>query len=358
VSPGPLRRPRSSGSAEPAEAVTPSTPTAPAGEPLPDLESILALAGGKLLEVEQEFIRSLRSEVSIISEIGGYISQSGGKRIRPLLLLLSSRMCGYRGDRDVLFGAVFELIHTATLVHDDVIDEAALRRGRSSINSRWGNHLTVLLGDYLYIRSMSLALQADDIRLIRVLADITLKMIEGELIQAHLDGQLDMNEEQHLDIVRRKTAFLFAGCCRIAAMLAGMNEERQWALEQYGLSLGTAFQLVDDLLDFTAEEQVLGKPVLSDLKEGKLTLPLIYLLQEAPEEARGPISEVLRERAFRSVSKERILDLVKRHGTLERARRRAQEFAEAARRFLAPFDDGPERRALLQIPEYILRRDR
>ena len=328
------------------------------GEPAVSLEGILSMLGDKVLATEQEFVRALRSDVSIISDIGGYISQSGGKRIRPLLLLLAARMCGYRGDRDVLLGAVFELIHTATLVHDDVVDEAALRRGRSSVNSRWGNHLTVLLGDYLYIKSMNLALEADDIRLIRVLANITLKMIEGELIQAHLDGNLDLVEEQHLDIVRRKTAYLFSGACRIAGVLSGVGPEKEWALEQYGLALGTAFQLVDDLLDFTSEEQVLGKPVLNDLREGKLTLPLIYLLQEAGPDARQAIAAVLSEREFGTVSKERILDLVRRHGTLERARRRAQEFAESSKRFLEPFDDGPARQALLQIPDYILRRDR
>jgi octaprenyl-diphosphate synthase len=333
-------------------------PDAAAAEPPQTLEALLALAGGKLLETERCFVGALRSEVSIISDIGSYISQSGGKRIRPLLLLLAARMCGYRGELDVLMGAVFELIHTATLVHDDVVDEAALRRGRSSVNSRWGNHLTVLLGDYLYIKSMNLALEADDIRLIRVLADITLKMIEGELIQAHLDGRLDIDEEQHLDIVRRKTAYLFAGACRIAAMLGGVGEARERALEQYGLNLGVAFQLVDDLLDFTSQEEVLGKPVLSDLREGKLTLPLIYLLREAGGEGREAVASVLREREFRSVGKEQILDLVRRHGTLERARRRAAEYARAARRFLEPFEDSPERRALVQIPEIILSRER
>jgi octaprenyl-diphosphate synthase len=333
-------------------------PAAPSVEsPLPELETVLALLADKLPATERQFLSALKSDVSIISDMGEYIGQSGGKRLRPALLLLAARMCGYHGERDVLLGAVFELIHTATLVHDDVIDEAALRRGRSSVNSRWGNHLTVLLGDYLYIRSMSMALQADDIRLIRVLADITLRMIEGELIQAHLDGQLEMTEEQHLDIVRRKTAFLFAGCCRIGGMLAGVSEERQWILEQYGVNLGMAFQLVDDLLDYTSDERVLGKPVLSDLKEGKLTLPLIYVLQEAGEEARAAIAAVLQERGFRSVSKQQILDLVHRHGTLARAHRRARHYADTARRLLDPFEENPARQALLQLPDFILRRD-
>ncbi len=333
-------------------------PAAPSVESPPlELESVLALLGDKLPETERAFLDALKSDVSILSDMGRYIGQSGGKRLRPALLLLAARMCGYRGERDVLLGAVFELIHTATLVHDDVVDEAALRRGRSSVNSRWGNHITVLLGDYLYIRSMSMALQADDIRLIRVLADITLRMIEGELIQAHLDGQLEMTEEQHLNIVRRKTAFLFSGCCRIGGMLADVSEERQWTLEQYGMNLGMAFQLVDDLLDYTSDERVLGKPVLSDLKEGKLTLPLIYVLQEADPEARDLIAAVLREREFRSVSKQQILDLVRRHGTLERARHRAREYADTARRLLEPFESGPEQQVLLQLPDFILRRD-
>ena len=320
-------------------------------------QEILALIDDDLAQVEMQFDSYLDSDVEIIDTIGRYIAHGGGKRIRPALFLLCSKLCEYKGDRHVLFASVFELIHTATLVHDDIIDGAAMRRGRSSVNSRWGNHLTVLLGDYLYLKSMTLALTAGELRLIKILCDITLTMIEGELMQADSNGSLDVSEEEHLNIVRRKTATLFSGCGRVAGELAGVSSEKVKALESYTLNLGMAYQIVDDLLDFTATESVLGKPVASDLKEGRLTLPLIYLLEQGDPEHRRMVGTVLSDGAFTRVERQTLLDLVRDGGTLERTRRLAVSYSGKAAHCLEVFDDCPARRALMDVAEFITSRD-
>jgi len=328
--------------------------------PQPDatrLAEILAYVGEDLARVEREFDAHLGSEVEIIETVGRYIAEGGGKRIRPALFLLCSRLCEYPGDRHILFASVFELIHTATLVHDDIIDGAEMRRGRTSVNSRWGSHLTVLLGDYLYLKSMTLALTADDLRIIKILCDITLTMIEGELMQADRNGSIDISEIEHLEIIRRKTAMLFSGCGRVAAELALVPQERVRALESYALNLGMAYQLVDDLLDYTATESVLGKPVASDLKEGRLTLPLIYLLEKGVREHKEMVRAVLTDGGFGTVARDEILDLVKRHGTLDRTRRLAVSYSQEAIRCLEAFPESQARRALTDVARFITARN-
>jgi octaprenyl-diphosphate synthase len=345
-------RPAARGAKAPAPAAVHAVRSLP-----PGLPEILELVGDKLALVEEECRRHLRSEVGVIDELGRYIADGGGKRVRPILMLLSARVCGYEGDRDVMFASVLEFIHTATLVHDDVIDEAELRRGRGSLNSRWGNGLTVLLGDYLYIKSMNMALAADDLQIIKILAEITLRMIEGELIADRRRWDIDISETEHLDIVRRKTACLFSGCGRVAGVLSKAAADRVAALAEYGLNLGMAFQIIDDLLDFTASESVLGKPVASDLKEGKLTLPLIYLLENRDPQARALIRTVLEERDFRTVTRDDVIDLLRRGGTLERAREAAVAYARRAQNALSIFGPSPARSALLSLPDFVLFRE-
>ncbi len=240
-----------------------------------------------LARVDAEFVRHVQSKVELIPTIGRYIQSSGGKRIRPAVLLMAARLCGYTGDRAVLYAAVVEFIHTATLVHDDIIDDAELRRGRLAVHSQWGNDVTVLLGDYLYIKSMAMALTQDELEIIRLLCDVTLRMIEGELYQLTKNGDPDVTEEEHFEIIRRKTAYLFSGCARIGAMLADRPTAEVEALGEYGFKLGIAFQLVDDLLDLTGTVQSLGKPVASDLREGKITLPVIALMHRADPSVRA-----------------------------------------------------------------------
>lgn len=329
--------------------------TPPPGEH-PPLPEVIALVADKLERVEDECSRNLRSEYGVIDELGRYLAEGGGKRVRPILLLLSSQMCGYKGELDVLFASVFEFIHTATLVHDDVIDQAELRRGKGSLNARWGNGLTVLLGDYLYIKSMNMALVANDIRIIKILASITLKMIEGELIAHHRQADIDLTEQEHLEITRSKTAYLFSGCSRVAGVLSEAGPERIEALAEYGMHLGMAFQIIDDLLDFTSEERVLGKPVASDLKEGKLTLPLIYLLEQNDPAHRELVQTVLDERGFRTVTRDDLLAIVRKGLTLERTRDLAVSYATKARESLRIFDPCPARTALQALPEFVTSR--
>jgi octaprenyl-diphosphate synthase len=245
-----------------------TTPAEPAGNTVVDLKDIVSLVEDDLIKVEALFEDQVRSDVALVGEIGRYILSGGGKRIRPALLLLGCRLAGYHGDRGILLGSVVEFIHTATLLHDDIIDEAIVRRGRRSVNSRWGNDITVLLGDFLYTKSMAMALSQDNLPILRLLSDVTLRMIEGELLEIERNADIDVREADHLDIIRRKTADLFAACMRIGAILGEVGEERERALTSYGLNLGLCFQMVDDLLDFTADEKVLGKPVANDLREG------------------------------------------------------------------------------------------
>jgi octaprenyl-diphosphate synthase len=327
------------------------------GRGVADLRDIIQLVEEDLARVEEIFEAQFRSDVGLVGEIGRYIRGGGGKRIRPALLLLACRLCGYRGDRAITLASVVEFIHTATLLHDDIIDEATVRRGKRSVNSRWGNDITVLLGDFLYTKSMSMALSQDNLPILRLLSDVTLRMIEGELLEIERNGDLRMSEAQHLDIIRRKTADLFSACMSIGAILGDVGEEKRSALTSYGLNLGICFQMVDDLLDFTADEKVLGKPVNNDLREGKLTLPAIFLLRKAGPVGAQTVSHVLADRGFERVSREDLLRLAREHGALDEARALAQRYAEAARRDLAVFDRSPYREALEVLPDFILSRD-
>jgi octaprenyl-diphosphate synthase len=316
------------------------------------LVGALSLIEGKLRQVEEELERRTRSDVSTISLIGGYLVDGGGKRIRPALLLLASRLLGYAGEVDVKYAAVLELIHTATLVHDDIIDGADTRRGRVSVNRRWGNELTVLFGDYLYMKGMKVALEEGDVRVLDLLADVTLAMTEGEIIGAERRGSLDLTIHDYLDVVRRKTALLFAAACRIPAFLVPGAETHAEALWGFGLALGTAFQLQDDLLDYTASEEELGKPVLSDLREGKLTLPLILSLPDTTPAERAMIETVMREKGFVSVPVSAILGIVDRLGALEKARNIVEEHASRARDLALSLPALDARDALLLAADY------
>ena len=324
-----------------------------------DLAQLFEPIRADLELVDREFARHVQSHVDLIPKIGQYIQTSGGKRIRPAVLLMAARLCGYQGERAVLYAAVVEFIHTATLVHDDIIDDSTLRRGRPAVHSRWGNDITVLLGDYLYIKSMAMALTHDTLELVRVLCDVTLNMIEGELYQLTKNGDAAITEDEHLDIIRRKTAFLFGGCSQIGGMLGAVSTEREQALREYGFNLGITFQLVDDLLDFTGDTQAVGKPIGSDLREGKVTLALIHLLrQEQDGEAGRIVPDII---ASRTVTTEQWTDLLRRlkeHASIDYAYRRAVEYAERAKKPLYAFPPSSERDALLALPDYVLTRDR
>jgi octaprenyl-diphosphate synthase len=324
-----------------------------------DLAQIFEPVRGELERVEREFARHLESRVELIPQMGRYIQTSGGKRVRPAVLLLAARLCGYIGERGVLNAAVVEFIHTATLVHDDIIDEAETRRGRLAAHSRWGNDVTVLLGDYLYIRSMAMALTQDTLEVVRLLCDVTLRMIEGELYQLTKTGDASITEEEHFEIIRRKTAYLFSGCAEIGGLLGACSPERRIALREYGFNLGIAFQIVDDVLDYTADEAALGKPIGGDLREGKVTLPVILLLGSAGAPAMDLVQRVIAERTVSPEDWRTIKDLLARHGAVDAAFGRAVTYARRAKQALtAAFPSSVERDGLIALTDYVLNRDR
>ncbi len=325
----------------------------------PGLLRAYDLIADKLALVEEELLLHFRSPIPTIDRIGGHLAQGGGKRIRPALLLLSAKLLGYdeKGSKDVRYATVVEFIHTATLVHDDVIDEARLRRGRTSANARWGNNLTVLFGDYLYTKSMGIALDEGDLTILKVLSDTTLSMIEGEIIATEKTGSLEVTREEALDIIRRKTADLFSAACRLPAHFAPRGDllaaER---LAEYGRCLGVAFQLIDDLLDYTGSVASTGKPVGNDLREGKLTMPLLLSLPRASPEERECVARVMREREFGSVAPSEILAIAERYGGLARTRDLARDYAAAARVALGSFPESDAKDGLLLTTESVIDR--
>ena len=311
-----------------------------------------------LRAVEREFARHVQSQVALIPTIGDYIQNGGGKRIRPAVLLMAARMAGYTGERAVLYASVLEFIHTATLVHDDIIDESQLRRGRQAVHTRWGNHVTVLFGDFLYLKSMSLALTQDDLAIIRLLCDVTLRIVEGEIYQLTKNGDADLTETEHFEIVQSKTAYLFAGCARIGGMLGPITREQQEALWQYGLNIGMAFQIVDDLLDFTGEEVALGKPVGGDLREGKLTLPVIHMRDRGGPRAAALLRKVVESREVSLDEWHEIKAMLTQTRSLEYANRVAFDYVERAKKALYSFPSSDARDALMFLPDYVVSRDR
>jgi octaprenyl-diphosphate synthase len=334
--------------------------TAAVEDPQISARRIFNLIASELALVETEFERQARSNIQVIAYLGDYLRGSGGKRVRPALTILSNYVVG--GDasqfNSIRMAAVMEFLHTATLVHDDIIDNAETRRNRPSINSRFGNQTAVLMGDWLYMSAFETSLQERSLPVLDILTNVTRKMTEGELLQLTLLGRTDVSEEQYLDILQRKTAYLFSACCEIGAILGGAQPEQQSALREYGMSLGTAFQLADDLLDFTATDEALGKPAGVDLLEGKLTLPLIYLLESNGTASRAAVQTIMHEGNYRKVTRAELLSSVERTGALERARERAYEYAEAARSSLDSLPNSKYWDALYSIPTYIIERDR
>lgn len=314
------------------------------------------LVAPELAQVEEELRGYCHSSVSTISEIGEYILKGGGKRIRPMLLLLTSRMIGKVSPATIRLAAVVEFIHNATLVHDDIIDAADTRRGRPSANSAWGNSMTVLAGDWLYMQSFAVALRERNLDVLSTLIEVTQKMVEGELLQLTLIGKSDATPEDLLDIVERKTGWLFSGCMKLPGIVAGLDGESINRLADIGRNLGMAFQLVDDLLDLTSTQQTLGKPVANDLKEGKVTLPVSFVMRNGNQGDADSVRTVLRERAFRSVASGDILRSVEACDGLNKTRLIAEGYAMKAQRMLELFPPSAYRDAILHIPEFILNR--
>ena len=334
----------------------PSSVASAGTETLPSPERYLALIAEKLAASEKLFVEMLDSDVPFITEAGEHIFDAGGKRFRPAMLLLSAKLLGHDRDEEVTYATVVELIHTATLIHDDIIDHASLRRGHSTVNQIWGNSLTVLLGDWLYTTSMKMALSHGNLEVIRRLCDATLRMTEGELLAQQRLGSPDLTVDEYFEITQRKTAHLFSAACSIPALMQPAAAEADVALQRYGQSLGTCFQLVDDLLDFTASQGELGKPVLSDLREGKLTLPLILMLPRISQKNRDLLTTVLEDGDFERVDRQEIMDLVESEGTLAEVTEMAENLATEARDQLRIFPASSAREAMEFAPDFVLQR--
>lgn len=320
---------------------------------------IFSVIANELTQVELEFERQARSNVQVIDFLGEYLRASGGKRVRPALTILSNYAVGGDGSRynSIRMATVMEFLHTATLVHDDIIDNADLRRKRPTVNALYGNETAVLMGDWLYMSAFETSLAERSLPVLDILTSVTRKMTEGEILQLTLLGNADVSEAQYFDVLKRKTAYLFSASCEIGAILGGASEKQQNALRDYGLYLGTAFQLIDDLLDFTSTEEALGKAAGADLLGGKVTLPLIYLRDREPH-AREMVQTVLREGKYGSVKPQDLLEAMLRSGALEQARSRANEYAEDACAALEILPESEYSESLKSLPTYILDRDR
>lgn len=323
-----------------------------------EAHQIFRLIEPEVREVEARLKTEAVSKLKIVGEMNRYLHESGGKRLRPSLLLLVSKMLGADREPAVQLGVVVELIHVATLVHDDIIDNANVRRGRRSLNSKWGNDVTVLFGDWLYMTAFWIALQQRDFRILDVLIDLTRTMVEGELIQLEQNYQLDTPVERYLKICWHKTAHLFSGCSRLGAILSGASGEQEEKLARYGESLGMAFQLIDDLLDYTSDQKVLGKPVLKDLEEGNITLPVIRLMEKAEPEDRDFVRAVVEGQDFSPENKQQILQLIQRYETLDDLRSLAEQYASEALGELAGIPDSEYRDALTRIPDLVISRQK
>ncbi len=325
--------------------------------PIINGKEIFDLLHEDLSALEREFGRDTVSGVRAITEIGEYLRNGGGKRIRPALLFLSAKLFDYQGQGAVRLGAVVEIIHTATLVHDDIIDEAKTRRGRPAANTQWGNSKCVLAGDWLYMQAFKIAVLERNFRILDTLIELTQQMVEGELLQMEKLGKL-ITADEYFDLIYRKTACLFSVCMRLGAILGGATEAQEEALGRYGHDLGMAFQIVDDVLDLTASEDVLGKPVASDLREGKVTLAVIHALGRCTPEERAKIESILRDRGFHGVTHAQVLEILQRYGSLEAATGQAAGYADSARKAICTFSDSEIKRALLWAPEFVVAREK
>jgi octaprenyl-diphosphate synthase len=319
-----------------------------------DFDAVRALAAADMSRVDALIRTRLASDVALIHQIAEYIIGAGGKRLRPMLHVLAARAAGYHGDESVTLAAVIEFIHTATLLHDDVVDDSALRRGRKTANAVWGNAASVLVGDFLYSRAFQLMVELDRMRVMRILADTTNAIAEGEVLQLLHIGNPDTDEAAYLRVIERKTAVLFAAATELGGVLAGLPAAQEQALRRYGMELGFAFQIADDLLDFVADSSTLGKNVGDDLAEGKPTLPVIYALQSAAPAQAAALRRAISSGGLESL--DAIVAALRDSGAIERTRERARGHAAAAHAALDALPASPWREALATLADYAVER--
>jgi octaprenyl-diphosphate synthase len=328
-------------------------------QPQLSAQKIFSLIKNEMALIEAEFERQASSNIQVINYLGDYLRASGGKRVRPALLILSNYASGGAASSEnvIRLATVMEMLHTATLVHDDIIDNAETRRNRTSVNARFGNQAAVLMGDWLYMSAFETALKERSLEILDILTRLTRKMTEGELIQLTTLGHTDISESEYFDILERKTAYLFSACCEIGAILGNAPNDWQIALRNFGMNLGTAFQLADDLLDFTAEEEVLGKASGADLLEGKLTLPLILLVKKEPG-IKSNLEKIMQDGNYERFSRQMLLEKLETSGILAESREMAYTFANRAIKNLELLPKTEYRSALEEIPSYMIERNK
>jgi octaprenyl-diphosphate synthase len=320
------------------------------------MEAALSLIGEDLKNVELQFKKDLQSDVPLIRKVGEYVLSSGGKRIRPALLLLAAKLCGYKGDRHVPLASVIEFIHTATLLHDDVVDNANLRRGIASANTLWGNEASVLVGDFLFSKSFSLMVADGDLNVLRVLSGATTMIAEGEVLQLVCTSDLDITEERYIEVVRCKTAVLLSAACQAGAILGKAGPKEEQALADFGMDLGIAFQVMDDTLDYVAKEAEFGKSIGHDLEEGKITLPLIHVLRNCTDDERETLSDIIDKELLERDDFQKVFAMVERYGGIDYAVTTARRYVEQAKAALSPFPGNREKQALTSLADYVVTR--
>lgn len=319
-------------------------------------QKILSQVQADFAQIETALKANLTPYLELVSQTARHILFSGGKRLRPLLMILSARLCDYRGADDKMFACIFEYLHAATLLHDDLVDDAELRRGKPAAHLKWGHETAVLVGDFLLARGLSIAARTGSLKVIEIISEITENMSQGEIHQLQNKGNLSLTESDYLEIIRRKTAILIQGACRVGAVVAGANEIKEAALSTYGYNVGLAFQMADDLLDYLAETRILGKQVGMDLKEGKLTLPIIIALKAASSRDRQFMEKIIRDRDFTSGDFDKLVAILKRYDGIRYTRQLATEKVAEAARALRVFAAGNTRQLLEDIANYALAR--
>ncbi|WP_298035911.1 polyprenyl synthetase family protein [uncultured Desulfuromonas sp.] len=320
------------------------------------MDKALELLQDDLIKVEAQFKKDLDSEVLLIRKVGEYVLASGGKRIRPMLLLLCARLSGYSGQYHIGLASVVEFIHTATLLHDDVVDSAVMRRGNDSANAVWGNEASVLVGDFLFAKSFAIMVKGGDLGVLKVLSEATTNMAEGEVLQLISTCDLDMDEDRYITVVRNKTAVLLAAACQCGGILGKVSSAQEQALSDFGMDLGIAFQFMDDALDYVAEESEFGKARGQDLAEGKMTLPLIEALRHCSGEDREQVASIVEKEEISADDLEFVLSLIGRHDGIGHTRARAGALVERAKARLEAFPPSPAREALCEVADFVVSR--
>ena len=322
----------------------------------PSFDRLMQLVEGDMQRVNQHILEHMKSPVALIPQLAGHIIASGGKRLRPMMVLAAARLCGYTGSRHIGLAACVEFIHTATLLHDDVVDESDMRRGRDSANALWGNQPSVLVGDFLFSRAFQLMTADGQLRVLKILSDASAVIAEGEVLQLMTANAPETSEEAYLEVIRSKTATLFAAATRIGAVVADRPQSEEEALASYGMNLGIAFQLIDDVLDYSADQAALGKTVGDDFREGKVTLPVVLAWRRGDADDREFLRRTIERMEQSDADLQTVMDLMARHDTLNDTIERARHYGAIARDALGVFPEGEVKAAMTELVDFVIER--